>query len=101
MQNIAILKAFCLPAGFAKLFSAWGDREYWVLVCLGGGGGGGGGGGISTQTDITLILHYLSKNIECYKKIFHTEQHHTHCLTWTVKILVALSSGIFRTLSNI
>ena len=37
MQNIAILKAFCLPAGFAKLFSAWGDRKYWVLVCLGGG----------------------------------------------------------------
>ena len=37
MQNIAILKAFCLPAGFAKLLSAWGDRKYWVLVCLGGG----------------------------------------------------------------
>ena len=36
MQNIAILKAFCLPAGFAKLFSAWGDRKYWILVCLGG-----------------------------------------------------------------
>ena len=83
MQNIAIIKAFCLPGGFAKLFSAWGGRKnYWVLVCL---------GGISTQTDITLILHYLSKNIECYKKMFHTEQHYTHCLTWTVKILVAYS----------
>ena len=51
MQHVGIIRAFCLPAGLAMFFSAWGDRKknagLWFAR------------GVSTQDDTMLVAVHI------------------------------------------